>query len=195
MATKITRPSNNHVYKRKEMLVNPKIQWTLMATYLVSILIVIGVCYGSALRLVEGVRETVLTEGPSPILDQLKDDLILTLAVTSAILITGVGTWILIVSHRIAGPIYGLVRVLQDLAQGKEGRRVHFRKGDFFPDLEKSFNQFYDRYQQLRFPSGQPTPSSAEAAPPPPPGGNTPPPPPAEATRTGIKTNTKIKMP
>jgi len=197
MPTKIGHPSPPRVYKRKEMMVNPKIQWTLMVTYVVSIIIVIGVCYASSLRLVESIREQVLVEGPSPILTQLENDMVLTLAATATILLTGVGTFILIISHRIAGPIFGLVKIMQDLAQGKEGRRVHFRKGDFFPDLEKAFNQFYDRYQQLQR-------MAAEAGirpnppPPPPPTASqtaTPPPPPPGATRTNIRTNPKIKMP
>ena len=169
MATSIQPPRQN-VYKRKEMMVNPKVQYTLMATFIVAMLILITVCYISSLYLVENIREQVLTDGPSPILDQLKDNMVLILAITTAILITGVGSWILIVSHRIAGPIFGLVKIMQDLANGKPGRKVHFRRGDFFPELEQAFNQFYDRYQQLLAQG----PTAAEPPPPPTPG-NTPP--------------------
>ncbi|MBP5296107.1 MAG: hypothetical protein J6Y94_02110 [Bacteriovoracaceae bacterium] len=176
------RPPRQNVYKRKEMMVNPRVQYTLMATFLLAMIILIAVCYITSLYLVESIREQVMTDGPSPILDQLKDNLVLILAVTAAILITGVGSWILIVSHRIAGPIFGLVKIMQEMAQGAPGRKVHFRRGDFFPELEQSFNQLYDRYQQLQATAG------GNSTPPPPPGG-TPPPPPPDATRNNIKGN------
>ena len=179
MAPKPSYPPRQNVYKRKEMMVNPKVQYTLMATFITTMLVLITVCYVSSLYLVESIREQVMTEGPGPILDQLKDNIVLILAITAAILITGVGSWILIVSHRIAGPIFGLVKIMQEMNQGQPGRKVHFRRGDFFPELEQAFNQLYERYQQLQAIAGP-----IGSTPPPPPGGSQPPPPPGDATRS-----------
>lgn len=46
-----------------------------------------------------------------------------------------------IYSHRIAGPIYQLNKVLEQFVAGKSDARVHFREGDEFTFLGNKINQ------------------------------------------------------
>ncbi|MCX7013622.1 MAG: hypothetical protein NTW86_13880 [Candidatus Sumerlaeota bacterium] len=46
----------------------------------------------------------------------------------------------LLVSHRIAGPIYRILRVLEDLQRDKSGAPIRFRRGDAFQDVARQLN-------------------------------------------------------
>ncbi len=48
----------------------------------------------------------------------------------------------IIVSHRIAGPIYKLCRRMSDSAESGDLDEVYFRKNDFFPELAIAYNAF-----------------------------------------------------
>jgi nitrogen fixation/metabolism regulation signal transduction histidine kinase len=49
--------------------------------------------------------------------------------------------WGLLISHRIAGPIYRMCLHLDLVANGKTEKDVSFRKKDFFPELAEAFNR------------------------------------------------------
>lgn len=51
----------------------------------------------------------------------------------------------LLISHKIAGPLYNLEESMKLMLENKELRSIHFRKDDYFNSLEKSFNQFVDK--------------------------------------------------
>jgi len=59
-------------------------------------------------------------------------------ALLSAVFAVVVG---LLYSHRIAGPLYHLRRVLREMREGKLDREVHFRKGDEFQGLADEVTQ------------------------------------------------------
>jgi len=44
-------------------------------------------------------------------------------------------------SHRIAGPVHHFRRVLDDMAEGRLGQQVHWRKDDYFENLGGSINR------------------------------------------------------
>jgi len=50
--------------------------------------------------------------------------------------------WGLLFSHSIAGPLYRLNYHLQAAARGKKVGLVRFRKGDYFPELAESLNDY-----------------------------------------------------
>ena len=66
-------------------------------------------------------------------------------------LLLGIGLFVifnlvaLVVSHRIAGPLYRLQHHLQDVAGGKEPTDVKFRKGDLFAELAEACNKLMAR--------------------------------------------------
>ena len=48
-----------------------------------------------------------------------------------------------LLSHRIGGPMYQLEKYLRQMARGETSpREIRFRKGDFFHELARSFNEF-----------------------------------------------------
>jgi methyl-accepting chemotaxis protein len=51
----------------------------------------------------------------------------------------------LIISHRIAGPIFQLMRVIREVAGGDMKARVHFRPDDEFSELSTDFNAMMDK--------------------------------------------------
>jgi len=56
------------------------------------------------------------------------------------------GSYILIYTHRLTGPVYKMRRVLETAAEsGEWPGRVTFRKKDAFQDLAKAFNAFTEK--------------------------------------------------
>ena len=47
----------------------------------------------------------------------------------------------LILSNKVAGPIYRLNKHMNQISDGEIDRPVNFRKGDFFPELAVAFNR------------------------------------------------------
>lgn len=54
----------------------------------------------------------------------------------------------LIVTHRAAGAIYHINRVIDEIKSGNTNERIHLRKKDEFQDLAKSFNEMMDKLQK-----------------------------------------------
>jgi hypothetical protein len=52
----------------------------------------------------------------------------------------------LLISHRIAGPIYRVEKYMQSIADGEcDFEPVHLRRGDFFPEIENIVNASIQR--------------------------------------------------
>ncbi len=51
-------------------------------------------------------------------------------------------------SHRIAGPLFNLKRMLKQLGEGNFQLNMHIRKTDEFHDVEESFNQMMDNLRE-----------------------------------------------
>ena len=66
---------------------------------------------------------------------------------TSAFLIVSVLISIYI-SHRTAGPIYQLRKVISQVRSGNLNARAHFRPGDDFQELAQEFNQLLDMIEK-----------------------------------------------
>jgi methyl-accepting chemotaxis protein len=58
-------------------------------------------------------------------------------------IITIIGS--LLLSHRVAGPIYRLTSHLNNISEKKELSEVKFRSGDFFIELQDAFNGYINR--------------------------------------------------
>lgn len=53
-------------------------------------------------------------------------------------------------THKIAGPLVRLKNALKSLTAGGRAERIRFRKGDLLMELEQTFNEFIDYYQQVQ---------------------------------------------
>lgn len=141
--------------RRKQILTHRGIQIRL-ASYAVLGLLVFVVLYGIIFMYTYrlGSQETELMA----IHDQLLTKTILVSHSQNLLLWYGLGAlvyfaglWIFIIrySHRMTGPIFKLVQILDRATEeNKLPEKLQFRKGDAFTDLEQSFNAFIDSLQK-----------------------------------------------
>ena len=53
----------------------------------------------------------------------------------------------LVLSHKIAGPLYHLCEYIERKVKGEASERLSFREGDFFPEVQDSVNKLIDHYE------------------------------------------------
>ena len=85
-------------------------------------------------------------------IDQRDRSLSALLTVMSVFLIGFLNIVALLVSHKIAGPLYRLRCHLDSVAQGKSLSDVRFRDGDLFPELAQSCNEVMKRIRERAAP-------------------------------------------
>jgi nitrogen fixation/metabolism regulation signal transduction histidine kinase len=68
-----------------------------------------------------------------------------------------IATWALFITHRAAGSVYLIKRVIDEIRSGNIKERVHLRPKDEFQDVAKAFNQMMNELQKERA-SGQAAP-------------------------------------
>jgi HAMP domain-containing protein len=66
-----------------------------------------------------------------------------TLAATFAVAI-----WALFATHRAAGSVYHLKRVIDEIRAGNADARVHLREKDEFQEVARAFNELMDQLQK-----------------------------------------------
>jgi HAMP domain-containing protein len=69
--------------------------------------------------------------------------------VTLAIMLM-IAAWALVMTHRTAGAVYHMQRVMDEIRAGNVGRRVHLREKDHFQDVARSFNAMMDELQKSK---------------------------------------------
>lgn len=88
---------------------------------------------------------------PAEIIDQRYRDLYglwVSLGSLNLLIILVVATWALVITHRAAGSVYHMKRVIGEIRAGNTKERVHLREKDEFQDLAKSFNEMLDDMQR-----------------------------------------------
>ncbi len=133
--------------KRKQYIINPKFQFTLIGYVALLALFIMAVLYGANYyffwHFADLGRELDLPNEHIyfVFLNEQKIYLNTVYLVTSvcvslALLITGI-----FISHRIAGPIYRACKFLSENEIDKPERVILFRKKDFFPELAEAINE------------------------------------------------------
>jgi nitrogen fixation/metabolism regulation signal transduction histidine kinase len=56
----------------------------------------------------------------------------------------------IVITHRIAGPVYKIERKLEQVLQGDENTQIRLRQGDELQELADKINVLITRYQELR---------------------------------------------
>jgi signal transduction histidine kinase len=56
--------------------------------------------------------------------------------------------WIMVLSHRFAGPIYRLEKDLEDIAKGNFSMRIKFRKKDELKSIAEGINKMLDEIEK-----------------------------------------------
>jgi HAMP domain-containing protein len=95
----------------------------------------------------------ILTHSTLPkeiISDRYRDlnSLWLWLGLVNLLIILVIATWSLAITHRAAGSVYRMKRVIEEIRSGNAGARIKLRKKDEFQDLAKSINAMLDEWQR-----------------------------------------------
>ena len=79
---------------------------------------------------------------------QYKTALIVTLALFQIgfILLSFIIT--IFLTHKVAGPMYKLLKFLKAKREGEETGKLFFRSGDYFPEVADEFNKTFDQLQE-----------------------------------------------
>ena len=132
--------------RRKILIINPQFQYKLMAYFMGLSLMSIFIFYCSTVYFFYRVKEKGLE------LDLPTDHLYfkfvseqvlmmnITFAVASILLLCIIFIGSLYISHRIAGPIYRYTRHVREHLEHGTLKELSFRDGDFFPEIEKEYN-------------------------------------------------------
>ncbi len=88
---------------------------------------------------------------PQELKEQRYSDLFVfgaSLGVATLVVTLIVAIWALFITHRAAGSVYHIKRVIGEIRSGNVKARVHLREKDEFQDLAESFNEMMDELQK-----------------------------------------------
>ncbi len=88
---------------------------------------------------------------PQEFIDQRYRDLLnfgLSLCLVTLLIILMITVWALFVTHRAAGAVFHMARVIEAIRSGNTKERIHLREKDEFQDVANAFNQMMDELQK-----------------------------------------------
>ncbi len=88
---------------------------------------------------------------PQELIDERYGDLftfLLSMSLVNLLIIAVIAIWALFITHRAAGSVYHMKRVIGEIKSGHAAARVHLREKDEFQDLASSFNEMMDELQK-----------------------------------------------
>ncbi len=112
----------------------------ILPTFLFSLCLSYLIFYFMAEQL--GIPESI-AYNLTPVLGKISVFLLFGLPVISILLLL----WGLVISHRIAGPIYRLEQELDKISKGDFSLRIKFRKKDEFASIAQGINKVLDKVQ------------------------------------------------
>jgi nitrogen fixation/metabolism regulation signal transduction histidine kinase len=68
----------------------------------------------------------------------------LALGLATLVIMLIIATWAMVLTHRAAGAVYHMKRVMDEIRSGNLTQRVHLRPKDEFQDIAQSFNRMMD---------------------------------------------------
>jgi methyl-accepting chemotaxis protein len=156
LARSITPMSELKKYSdmRKVFLINPKFQLAFMAWMVGISISVVLVYHGANWYFFQKFHDQGIALGLPPdhvffefLRDQQRAMFFIFLGTAAAVFST-VCTIGLILSHRVAGPLYRLNRHMLDVAEGKTTNNVKFRTKDHFQEIAHAYNLQMERYRK-----------------------------------------------
>ncbi|MFQ5559240.1 MAG: hypothetical protein ACE5FU_01460 [Nitrospinota bacterium] len=139
--------------KRKIFLINKKFQLSILAYFAFVSLILILIFYISHIYLFGSLKLQIYAKKITDqrdlfiLMEQFSSNMNLVFIFTALIAIAVTCISGIYISHRIAGPLYRFGLFLKAKEPFLSLKEMHFRKHDFFPELEESFNSFLRRNQ------------------------------------------------
>ncbi|MBU4304644.1 MAG: HAMP domain-containing protein [Candidatus Omnitrophica bacterium] len=135
---------------RKNLLIQRKLQFKYMAFVLAAILITSAVIVLSVYLAHWSLLRARLPEiQAKAIIDEVSRTLntLLLFEIPLAVFIAVIAS--IIVSHKVAGPVYHLQKVAREVARGDLTRSVHLRRDDELKNLSEAFNSVIDNMHVL----------------------------------------------
>jgi hypothetical protein len=131
---------------RGSLLVNRRFQFRMLATANLVALAAIGLIGAATYVFLNKLEAKALLSGleqAHPLMVFLRERqrglfALIGFVAVGTCMIVSLGT--LVLSHRIAGPIYRLQKELEGVAEGRDPGKVGFRPRDFFPELASAYN-------------------------------------------------------
>lgn len=132
---------------RKIFLINPRFQLSVLGFMVGMSALAIVIFYGANAYFFYKFAQTGRALGLPPehvffqFLREQNRDMNWIFGITSVMVLATLSLGGLILSHRVAGPLYRLRRHMQDVAEGRTTADVRFRRKDFFPEIAEWYNR------------------------------------------------------
>lgn len=139
--------------RRRQFLVNPKFQLTFIGFNLILALVAVFIFYLENVYLYKLFLDTESPEMKlDPIIVQIAEEHFsrfkMVFLATSAAVFAAMFAGGLILSNRVAGPVYRLHKHLTAVVNGETKEDVKFRDKDFFPELAVVVNRLLELYRK-----------------------------------------------
>lgn len=88
---------------------------------------------------------------PKELIDERYGDLftfLVSMSMVNLLIVVVIAAWALFVTHRAAGSVYHMKRVIDEIKSGNAQERVRLREKDEFQGLARSFNAMMDELQK-----------------------------------------------
>lgn len=133
--------------KRSTILIEPHFQ--LKISVFISVIVFLATLVYPFLiyDVISRISARYANEISTDYLDTMKVRLVTMLSLYELLIISIVFIVCIFQSHKIAGPIYKLRKILNNIKNGGSFERVSFRKGDNFPELATDFNEVFSYVQ------------------------------------------------
>ena len=132
---------------RKVILINKPFQYSILGYFSCLSLILISIFYSTIWYFFSNLRKEAASVGLPPdhvfftFIDQQKSNIDKVFIISSVVALIVILLGGLILSHKVAGPLYRLTQHLKGHSKANI-TPVKFRKGDYFPEIEDAFNEF-----------------------------------------------------
>lgn len=135
---------------RKRILIGRKLQFKYVSVILISVLVscalIVLTVYFSCWSLL---AEKNTNDQTAAIIGNILDNINILLLFELPIVLVIAGLIGLIISHKIAGPVYRLEKVARDVSRGDLTSNVNLRRDDELKNLSDAFNSVIDNMQRL----------------------------------------------
>jgi hypothetical protein len=149
-------------YKRRNFVVNRRLQFGMISFFLITVLIALiistaGLIVYYSVRFPAEAGGTPATEAESvpreagriPAVPRL--ELILPpILINNLCIMVIMAVFGIFFSHRIAGPLYHIETVVAEVLAGNDAERVHLRPRDFVHDLANEINALIEDYTRVK---------------------------------------------
>jgi len=138
--------------RRKQLIVNPPVQYKLLFLILISVIIPTLLTFMSLFFLIQSIiiEAQIENEMVYSALLFMSNKVFLILFIGFVFITVLLLTWSLIFIHRIVGPLYRLEKELQKVVDGKRITKIRFRKNDSFASLADKINFLIERVQSQK---------------------------------------------